>query len=95
MANFRPDFIFWFQKEQKYQIIFVDPKGTSRTEYQYKVDGFRELFEEDGQPITYDHEGLKVQVRLFLFTSDNAWVADYYRRYWLDDVLEIANQALG
>jgi len=95
IANFRPDFIFWFQKGQDYQIVFVDPKGTSRTEYQYKVDGFRELFEENGQPITFYYEGLKVQVRLFLFTADTAWAAEYYRGYWLDDVLEIANQALG
>jgi type III restriction enzyme len=89
MANFRPDFIFWMQKGDDYQIAFVDPKGTSRTEYQYKVDGFRELFEQDEEPITFEYEGLKVKVRLFLFTDDRAWTADYYRRYWLDEVEDI------
>ena len=89
MANFRPDFIFWMQKGQDYQIVFVDPKGTSRTEYQYKVDGFRDLFEQDGEPIVFDHEGLRVTVRLFLFTEDRAWTADFYRRYWLDNVADI------
>jgi len=70
--------------------VFVDPKGTSRTEYQYKVDGFRELFEQDENPITFDYGGMKVTVRLFLFTDDRAWTGDYYRRYWLDNVEDIA-----
>jgi type III restriction enzyme len=89
MASFRPDFIFWLQKGEDYRIVFVDPKGTSRTEYQYKVDGFRDLFEKDGQPIVFEHEGLRVTVRLFLFTNDRAWSADYYRRYWLDNVADL------
>ncbi len=85
MANFRPDFIFWMQQGEDYKILFVDPKGTSRTEYQFKVDGFRDLFERDGEPIAFDHGGLKLTVRLFLFTTDTAWTADHYRRYWLDN----------
>jgi len=85
IANFRPDFIFWMQKGKAYHILFVDPKGTSRTEYQYKVDGFRELFEKDEEPIAFDYGDLKVRVHLFLFTDDRAWSADYYRRYWMDD----------
>jgi len=86
IANFHPDFIFWMQKGNNYQILFVDPKGTGRTEYQYKVDGFRELFERDEEPITFEYGELKVKVRLFLFTDDRTWSADYYRRYWLDNV---------
>lgn len=89
IANFRPDFIFWMQQGEHYKIIFVDPKGTSRTEYQYKVDGFRDLFEHDGEPIVFDHAGLRLTVRLFLFTSDTAWTADHYRRYWLDNPAEL------
>ena len=67
----------------------MDPKGTSRTEYQFKVDGFRDLFERDGEPITFDHGGLKLTVRLFLFTTDTAWTADHYRRYWLDNPADL------
>jgi type III restriction enzyme len=89
MANFRPDFIFWLQKGNDYQILFVDPKGTSRTEYQFKVDGFRDLFEKDNKPITFNYGDLKVKVRLFLFTDDRSWTADYYRRYWLDNAEDI------
>ena len=86
VLNFKPDFIFWLQKGTDYHIIFVDPKGTSRTEYEHKVDGFRELFEKDGRPIVFEYDGLQVQVHLFLFTSDRAFSSDGYRRFWLDSV---------
>lgn len=86
ILNFKPDFIFWLQKGSDYHIIFVDPKGTSRTEYEHKVDGFTELFEKDGKPIVFEHESLNVKVHLFLFTSDRAFSADGYRRFWLDSV---------
>lgn len=86
VSNFKPDFIFWLQKGEDYHIIFVDPKGTSRTEYEHKVDGFRNLFEMNEEPVDFKHAGLKVQVHLFLFTQDRAFAADHYRRYWLDSV---------
>lgn len=84
--NFKPDFIFWWQKGDDYHIIFVDPKGTGRTEYEHKVDGFRRLFEKDDQPIVFKYNGINVRVHLFLFTEDKAWVAEYYRKYWLDSI---------
>lgn len=84
--NFKPDFIFWLQKGNDYHIIFVDPKGTGRTEYEHKVDGFRRLFEKDSQPLVFKYNGLNVRVHLFLFTEDKAWVAEYYRKYWLDTI---------
>jgi type III restriction enzyme len=86
ISNFKPDFIFWLQKGNDYHIIFVDPKGTGRTEYEHKVDGFRKLFEENGNPKVFNHDGLNVRVHLFLFTEDRAWVAEYYRKYWLDSI---------
>lgn len=86
ILNFKPDFIFWLQKGQDYHIIFVDPKGTGRTEYEHKVDGFRNLFEKNEKPIIFEHLGLRVQVHLFLHTADTSFVADYYRRFWLDDI---------
>lgn len=86
ILNFKPDFIFWLQKGQDYHILFVDPKGTGRTEYEHKVDGFRSLFEKDEKPIIFEHRGLRVQVHLFLHTADTSFVAAYYRRFWLDDI---------
>ena len=84
--NFKPDFIFWLQKGADYHIIFVDPKGTGRSEYQHKVDGFCRLFEKDGHPVVFKHGSLNVHLHLFLFTEDIAWASDHYRRFWLDKV---------
>jgi type III restriction enzyme len=86
IANFRPDFIFWLKKDERYQIVFVDPKGTGRTEYEHKVDGYRALFEEDDQPKIFNYKGLVVSVHLFLHTLDQQFLAEGYRRYWFDDI---------
>ena len=91
VLNFRPDFIFWLKKNTQYTILFVDPKGTSRSEYQHKVDGFRTLFERNDKPITFSYAGMQVQVRLFLHTTDTAFVAEYYRKYWQDDIDKMMN----
>jgi len=86
ILNFKPDFIFWFQKGNSYHILFVDPKGTSRTEYEHKVDGFRELFEDQEKPRQFTYGNLTIQLHLALFTSDRAWTSEYYRRFWLDQI---------
>jgi hypothetical protein len=86
VLNFKPDFIFWLLKGKDYHILFVDPKGTSRTEYEHKVDGFMELFEVDAKPKRFSFEDLNIQVHLALFTSDRAFSAGHYRRFWLDSI---------
>ena len=47
------------QKGQRYHILIVHPKGTSRSEYQYKVNGYRAIFEVDGQPRRIPDNGLR------------------------------------
>ena len=84
--NFKPDFMFWLQKGHRYHLVFIDPKGTSRNEYQHKVDGYRALFEKNDKPRIFKHDGLEVTVHLFLYTPDTQFVAEYYRRYWRDDI---------
>ncbi len=94
IANFKPDFIFWLKKGEQYHIVFVDPKGTGRSEYQLKVDGFKHLFEENDQPKVFEYQGLRVKVSLFLFTEDAQVPAEGYRNYWIDNigrVLEFIN----
>ena len=86
VLNFKPDFIFWLLKGKDYHILFVDPKGTSRTEYEHKVDGFMELFEVDAKPKRFSFEDLNIQVHLALFTPDRAFSAGHYRRFWLDSI---------
>lgn len=84
--NFLPDFVFWIAKDTQYYIVFVDPKGTGRMEYQYKVDGFKALFEQDGKPKIFEQNGYKISVQLKLFTADaNVFTdANSYKSYWFD-----------
>ena len=87
ISAFNPDFVFWLQKEDDYFIVFIDPKGTEHTDYQYKVDGYRRIFEEGtGGMRILVHDGLKVRVGLSLYTSDVNLVAKGYRSYWFDSI---------
>lgn len=94
IANFKPDFIFWMRKGDRYHIVFVDPKGTGRAEYQHKIDGYSQLFEENNQPKVFGYQGLKVSISLFLFTEDQQIPAEGYRRYWVDSLEKLLNSLL-
>lgn len=91
IANFKPDFIFWFKKGNRYQIIFIDPKGTGRTEYEHKIDGYRALFEENDLPKVFHHQGMEVTVHVYLFTPDRQYLAKGYRKYWFDNIGQVMN----
>lgn len=87
ISHFNPDFIFWLQKGDRYSIVFIDPKGISHTDYMHKVDGYRMIFEQDGNGRrVLDHEGLKVRVFTFLYTDDVNMLAQGYRKYWFDNI---------
>lgn len=86
IRKFYPDFIFWLKRGEEYFIVFVDPKGISHTEYQYKVDGFRLIFEnKDGSPKIFKYKNLKIKVFLFLYTKDINRLQEGYKKYWLDE----------
>ncbi|MEM0139647.1 MAG: DEAD/DEAH box helicase family protein [Ferroplasma sp.] len=91
MAKFFPDFIFWLRRNDVYYIIFVDPKGAEYTDYEYKVDGFSRIFEENSKPKEFNYNGLKVQVMLYLYTDDRNKLSEKYKDYWYDDVEKIFN----
>jgi type III restriction enzyme len=95
IANFKPDFIFWLKKGNRYQIVFIDPKGTGRTEYEHKVDGYRALFEENGTPKMFIYQGVEVTVYVYLFTPDRQFLADGYRKYWFDNIEQVMNSLDG
>jgi hypothetical protein len=94
LANFKPDFIFWLKKGDHYRILFVDPKGTGRAEYEHKVDGYRTLFEENGSPRVFHFKGMQVTIHLILFTADRQFLADEYRKYWFDTIAKAINELL-
>lgn len=86
IRDFKPDFIFWLQKGEKYFIVFVDPKGTKHTDFEHKVDGYKMVFEDElGKPRIFSYNGLKVQVYLFLYTEDVGRLPKGYRAYWTDN----------
>jgi hypothetical protein len=84
--DFLPDFVFWMQKNDNYHILYIDPKGTGRNEYQYKVDGYRDLFEKDGKAIKFTFDKKHITVHLRLVTEDTSIFADkdYYKKYWIE-----------
>ncbi len=96
IRRFFPDFVFWLQRGKHYFIFFADPKGIQQTNYQYKIDGFRQLFErEDGRPRVFSHDGLNVQVRLGLFTHDANLAPKEYANYWFDSPASLIGDLVG
>ena len=85
--NFYPDFIFWIKKNNEYKIIFVDPKGTEHTDYQYKVDGFEELFLSNRKPKVFKHNDFDFNITfdLKLIAEDINNVSGKYMDYWLHE----------
>lgn len=84
--NFLPDFVFWLQKGKEYHILYIDPKGTGRSEYQFKVDGYRDLFVENEKVKKFEFGDKKLKVHLRLATEDTAVLGDkdFYKKYWIE-----------
>lgn len=88
MRRFKPDFIFWIKRGNDYRIVFVDPKSTNFTNYQHKVDWYKKLFENNGQPkvfqVSMGGQTYSVSVKLFLYSNNSANVPQLYQKYWID-----------
>lgn len=82
--RFFPDFVFWMCKGKKYEIVFVDPKGTEHASAYRKIDGYRDLFETDGFCKRFQHQKSDVQVRLLMFNPDAGNVPNEYKHFWAD-----------
>ena len=85
-SRFYPDFIFWLAKGDDYLILFVDPKGTEHTSAYRKIDGYRELFEENGREKLFRYNNRNVRIRLRLRPEDVSKALAEYRRYWFDNI---------
>lgn len=92
IERFKPDFIFWFKKDENYIILFVDPKGISYTDYEYKVDGYKQIFENKSNIKRFDIDKGKIIVKLFLYTKDRNKLSQGYRDYWFDDFKQIVDK---
>lgn len=88
-SNFYPDFVFWLKKGKNYFILFVDPKGIEHAGWADKLNGYKAMFEEQGQPRTFHVNGFKARVKLLLRAEDAAIVQQRFpehSRYWFDDI---------
>jgi hypothetical protein len=85
IRDFHPDFVFWLVKGNDYTILFVDPKGMTASGYQYKIDGYKELFRDDSRDYhIFKHNGYHVRVALAMYTADSNQAPQEYREYWYD-----------
>jgi len=94
--KFYPDFIFWIKKDNDYYIIFVDPKSTSFTDYEYKVDGYSRIFEENDKIKEFHKDLLNIYVHLLLYTDDKNRLSERYKKYWYDNprsIFDIINKS--
>jgi len=84
--KFYPDFIFWIKIGNDYHIIFVDPKSTNYTDYEFKADGYSKVFEEKkGNPKRFKYNEYNIYVYLLLYTEDKNKLSEGYKRYWFDN----------
>lgn len=88
ISSFNPDFIFWIKKDDNYSIVFIDPKGIKHTDYMHKVDGYKMIFEDNGNKRkVFEFKNLKGTVYAFLRTDDiNRLPQNGYRNYWFDNI---------
>lgn len=86
ISGFYPDFIFWLRKGTDYFIVFIDPKGIEHTSALWKIEGFREIFEEEEREKIFSYDGLKVRARMLLRVTDIAKMPERYRKYAFDNI---------
>lgn len=85
-SKFYPDFIFWIKKGNDYKIVFVDPKGTTQSDYTNKVDEFKKMFNTDNnKPKTFKYNNYNVIFELKLIAKDINSTSREYRDCWLQE----------
>jgi len=95
IARFKPDFIFWLCKDNRYWIAFVDPKGTEHVDYRRKIDGYSGVFLQDGQLHPLMWNGKTVTVHLFFYTDNIAKVPALDRQFWCNYAGALPERLLG
>ncbi|MDI9311843.1 MAG: DEAD/DEAH box helicase family protein [Limnohabitans sp.] len=80
--NFYPDFIFWIIKNNKYRIVFIDPKGGTQNITENKIDGFKKLFEHNNQQKTFSYKNYTISFELYFIGNHTG--GDAYKNYWLN-----------
>ena len=97
ISNFKPDFIFWMQKGNRYLILFLDPKGTEHADGYRKIDGYSRIFETENngakQSRDFFYNGFTINTKLLLKPKAGiAGVLENYKRYWFDNFDDFENK---
>ncbi|OQB45166.1 MAG: Type III restriction enzyme, res subunit [bacterium ADurb.Bin157] len=84
---FFPDFIFWLKKDDKYYLMFIDPKGLKlgQNNARDKLKGFEDIFRK-GQTFTFKDKILEVELYYYNKESTNDALIEKYRRYNFEDI---------
>ncbi|MEM5871759.1 MAG: hypothetical protein QW051_02720 [Candidatus Aenigmatarchaeota archaeon] len=93
ISKFKPDFIFWLKKDDRYFVVFVDPKGTEHADWQRKVLGYISVFMDKDSPKVFYWNDLKVTVHLFLKT-DNLAQVNVFKEFWFENINNFFNSLL-
>jgi len=89
IREFKPDFIFWLKKDNKYILLFIDPHGAEHTEALRKIDGYREIFEdENGNPKIFNKDDLEIKV-VFRFYNTDGNAPEKYEKYFIKAVKDL------
>jgi len=93
IERFKPDFIFWLCRGRKYYILFVDPKSTTYTDYEHKVDWYKKIFEKEGSPKPFPFQDYEIKIMLSLYCEERKRVSEGgYRKYWFDNIHKILEE---
>ena len=97
ISKFKPDFIFWMQKGNRYLILFIDPKGTEHTDAYRKIDGYSKIFETpDKKSKKFTYGKYTVTTKLLLKPKQGeAGVLDAYKPYWFDNFNSLKEKLLN
>lgn len=89
MREFHPDFIFWLRRWNDYFILFVDPKGMKNTDFEYKIDGYKDIFWSNGNMKVLPHRGMNVHVALAMYNKNASQASQGYVDFWYDQPKQI------
>ncbi|WP_104761272.1 DEAD/DEAH box helicase family protein [Helicobacter cetorum] len=86
--KFYPDFIFWLQKNDTQIIVFIDPKGSGRSEYGFKVDDYKKIFKDKNRQEVKtfnpkNNKNLKIKVFLKLYQNNHNDIIEGYKKDWI------------
>jgi hypothetical protein len=91
MREFKPDFIFWLKKDNKYIILFIDPHSAKFSEASEKIAGYREIFEDGyGVPKTFYNYKYNLEIKvIFRFFNEKGNIFNENNMYFISSIRDL------